>query len=398
MIENKKRIRRDYEPLNVVTSMKLLTPNSPTNQVYNAALGEYEADREISPTVIYPLALASCKDGSWQYPIVNSLLVNMIWMANKVDISTLPEWSGKYTIEQEGERRGTIVISRNVPTSQKLELSFSAIFADNRTGNNIPVHADGIALTTSDKSEDSYSLSIGCEENIKYNPFLDKLLMYEYKVANNIIIGSDSLRNSCIDNNAYLRTIPVTVYKGGKVVTSGYAISLNKLVDNTLVPVSVADGIVSFVDGKVVLDMRIAHKADYVIVVTENGKEATRKQFSLDRERYDFSLEPVSMSSINPNETVLINKAIVHYNGSLVEYPEVILDILWKTNTYSMSKDWNYGQYTRINVCDTGIGNTYADSYIDLTVAAEQKDAFTYATDISGMEYTDTTGDNYIIN
>ena len=37
MRSNKKRIRIDYEPLNVAVSVACLTPASPAMQVYNAA-------------------------------------------------------------------------------------------------------------------------------------------------------------------------------------------------------------------------------------------------------------------------------------------------------------------------------------------------------------------------
>ena len=54
-------------------------------------------------------------------------------------------------------------------------------------------------LTTVDKSEDTYGLSIGDSQIIQYNPFLDKLLLYDYKVANNLISASTANRNAALD-------------------------------------------------------------------------------------------------------------------------------------------------------------------------------------------------------
>ena len=73
---------------------------------------------------------------------------------------------------------------------KSFELYFEGLIADTRLGVNIPVKTDSIMLTTVDKSEDTYGLSIGDSQIIQYNPFLDKLLLYDYKVANNLISAS----------------------------------------------------------------------------------------------------------------------------------------------------------------------------------------------------------------
>ena len=54
MQSNKKRIRIDYAPLNVAYSVQCTTPTSTALQVFNAAEGQYEPDREISPSQFWP--------------------------------------------------------------------------------------------------------------------------------------------------------------------------------------------------------------------------------------------------------------------------------------------------------------------------------------------------------
>ena len=42
MIESeKKRIRKEFQPLTIAVSLKIMTPNSPANQVYNPVANEW---------------------------------------------------------------------------------------------------------------------------------------------------------------------------------------------------------------------------------------------------------------------------------------------------------------------------------------------------------------------
>lgn len=176
MIESeKKRIRKEFQPLTIAVSLKIMTPNSPANQVYNPVANEYDPDRGVTPLVILPEVIANAADGSWDMPYVNSLLAEMNWFANGENISAISSWNGKYSIDTVGDTRGAITISRNVAPGESFELHFEGLIADTRLGVNIPVKTDSIMLTTVDKSEDTYGLSIGDSQIIQYNPFLDKL-------------------------------------------------------------------------------------------------------------------------------------------------------------------------------------------------------------------------------
>ena len=78
MIESeKKRIRKEFQPLTIAVSLKIMTPNSPANQVYNPVANEYDPDRGVTPLVILPEVIANAADGSWDMPYVNSLLAEM---------------------------------------------------------------------------------------------------------------------------------------------------------------------------------------------------------------------------------------------------------------------------------------------------------------------------------
>ena len=227
MIESeKKRIRKEFQPLTIAVSLKIMTPNSPANQVYNPVANEYDPDRGVTPLVILPEVIANAADGSWDMPYVNSLLAEMNWFVNGKNLSAISSWNGKYSIDTVGDTRGAITISRNVAPGESFELHFEGVIADTRLGVNIPVKTDSIMLTTVDKSEDTYGLSIGDSQIIQYNPFLDKLLLYDYKVANKLISASTANKNAALDENSYERTIPLMVTKGVNKITTGYTIEL----------------------------------------------------------------------------------------------------------------------------------------------------------------------------
>lgn len=396
IVENKKRIRREYQPLTTAVSLKILTPASPSSQVYDPVQNEYIPDRGITPLTILPQVFADASDGSWTDHIANRLLASMKWYVNNVDIATLPAWNGLYSIESTGDNRGAITILRNIPVEEKVELHFEAVIPDMRIGINIPIKTETILLSTLDKVDDTYELSIGDDPVMKYNPFYDRLLMYDYKIANGIEAGT---RSDAIDGNAYERTINLLVTKGGQQVTSGYTVELYRITGQTLTPMSTADPeIVSMGLTSIVFDLRTLEKEDYLILIKADTKEVARQQCSMIRVYPPFYIEPMSGVSINPGETLHRNFAMVHFNGEIVRIPEPILRMVWYTDTANITeKEWQEGSKVVVELNRTGIGNTYLDDWMDIYIKAEQKGAFYGLTDGTD-DYTDEFGNDYISN
>ena len=396
IIESKKRIRREYQPLTTAVSLKILTPASPAGQIYDPENNEYIPDREITPLTILPQVFADAADGSWTAHQANRLLASMKWYVNNVDIATLPSWAGLYSVESTGDLRGSITIFRNISVEEKVELHFEAILPDIRTGVNIPIKTEAILLSTLDKVDDTYELSIGDDPVMKYNPFYDRLLMYDYKVAHGLDAGE---RADAIDENAYERTINLLVTKGGKTVTSGYTVELYRVTGLTLTPMSEADlEVISINLTSIVFDLRTIEKGDFLILIKEGEKEVARQQCSVVRVYPSFSVEPASSVSINPGETLHRNYAMVHFNGEIVRIPEPIIRMVWYTDTANITEmEWQEGSRAVVELNRTGIGDTYLDDWMDIYIKAEQKGAFYGLTD--GVDdYTDEFGNDYINN
>lgn len=386
----KKRLHTDYEPLSLAVSLEVATPNSGVGQVYDPNENSYAPDREITPLVIVPMVRANTVEGSWSQFIANPLLSEMKWFVNGVNITSLSEWTGKYSINNDGIDKGSISILKNVESGRLIQLHFESIIPDERTGINIPIVSDTINLTTVDKADDTWAISIDAEPDIIYNPFLDKLLMYDYKLANNMNAGN---RKDALDSNAYARSINILVTKGGKEITNGYTNHLYKVTGQTLTEITNEIEVVGKTNSKIDFDLRFIEKRDYMIITKSEGVEVARTQFSITRHYPKYDLEILSGVSIRHNQTIHRNKVSVSHNANVIELPAPLIRMIWYTDTQSITgKEWQEGESCLIEILRSGIGKTYLDSWMDIYIKSEQKKAF----DV--YDYQDNNGNIYIGN
>lgn len=405
MQSSKKRIRKDYAPLIVSAELVCTTPSSPATQVYNPANAQFEPDRALSPTIILPEIRAMANDGSWSNPYVNPLLTDIKWYVNNEEIATADGWAGLYAITTSGENCGALSISRNVFPGQLFSLRFEASLADTRLGVIVPIVTDEILLSTADKSEDEYTLSLADSATIKYDPIRDLLAEYEYKVAQGIIEGSEALRAAAVDINAWEREIPLLVTRGESVITEGYTIKLYRVTGaNTFVELTpgAANEVIAVNTSSIKLDLRLVTKNDYLVRLyvpdaTEALKLMDAVQFSVARVYRKYTCKPTNGTAIYPTDLQRYDKAMVACEGNVVPYPEVAFRIVWKTDSYNLEgKTHNEGQTTIFTLSDTGIGDTWVDDWLDVYCESEHKAAHNLAVDSSGDNFVDGDGNNYI--
>ena len=414
MKSNKKHIRIDYAPLNLAVSVQCLTPSYPALQVLDStgSSPQYTPDREVNETVLWPQVFASAADGSWHNQYANLLLVDMKWFVNGVDITTHPDWTGnngvgdpKFKIDEtRSNNRGSIHIKRNVAPTEQYSLHFEGVIADTRLGTRIPIVTEEVILSTEDKTEDAFSLSIGDDQVIQYNPFKDKLFLYDYKVAHGQITASSAAELAATDENAYLRRIPVTLFQGAKAATSGFTIELyrvNSATSFTKLTVDTENEVEEIANDHITLDLRTVTKGDYLVraVLTDSARPNPQMQFSVNRVYTEFKIVPSNGTSILPSDVQRFDKAMVQADGNIVECPDSILKINWFTdsaNTKGLAH--NEGETTLFTIAKTGIGHTYEDDWLDVYCEAEIKSALDIATDESGNTLTDENGDTLIFN
>lgn len=398
-------INRVYEPLDVSQRLVCLTDGSPATQVYNTDTGEYEPNREITPTVVYPDIVAWASDNSWTNKQCNSILDEMVWKVNGVDITTIASWKGKYEILQDGSMRGALKVMRNLTREEKSSLTFSAIIPDYRLQTRLKVNTEELVLSTYNKTEDTYGLSFGNADKILYNPFLDKLALYDYKVAHGLITFSNEDRQACYDGNQYERSIPLHVFKGVKEINTGYTVKVLKIVNaSTLVDVSNGYSEVAKVTtSEVVFDLRAIDSGDYAIRIVVGKNVVAQRQISFGRTYQDFEAEVLNLTAIYNDDKQKKHKALITIDKNVVECPESILEIKWFTQAIDVSnnatteKYWNVGETVVYDIEKTGVGKTINDG-IHVLYDASFKGALQDAADKDGNVYTDADGNTYMFN
>ena len=411
MRSNKKRIRIDYAPLNVAVSLECLTPLSPALQVFHADNNEYEPDREVTPSTFWPQVVAHANDGSWPNQYANFILTQMHWYVDGIEISQHPDWTGQtsggqalYTIDESGSSsRGSLTIRKNVPPTKQYTLHFEGVITDPRLGTNIPIVTDDFILSTEDKSEDAYSISIGDDQIIQYNPFKDKLHLYDYKVAHGLIAASAAAEAAATDENAYLRTINIDVFKADTKLNSGFTIKLYRVNSATsFTEISAGtDEVISISNSAIVLDLRLVTKADYLIraVLTDSSRPDPQLQFSVNRVYQNYDCRPTNGTSILPSDEQRYDVAMCDSEGQLVDCPENILKIIWKTDSaYLANLEHNEGGHTVFSIAKTKIGKNFGDDWLDVYVETEIKEAHCDAIDENGNDFTDENGNDLIFN
>lgn len=397
----RKRIRRDYEPLTVSVSLVVETGNSPATQVYDAATEEYDPDRGMTPMIIRPIVTARATDGSWPHESANEFIGEAQWLVNGVNIETLEEWNSQYSVVATGSGKGTLTVKKNLAPSEQVSLVYKGVIADARLGVNVPFISDAIVLSTFDKGWASYSVSIGDSQIIQYNPFKDKRFRYEYQKAHGIsTTDSEAVANA--DVNSYIRKVPVTVYDGEEVMKTGYEVKYFHLDTETSATTEVKetdDEVIEMNTSGITLDLRMLERGDYMVLVEVGGKEAARTQFSVNRVYPSFTLVPANGTAINPNDMWYYNVIMVNSDGKKVINPESIIKINWYTDTATRLKvPHNEGATTLIRLSDTGIGDKWPDDWMDIYVEGEQKVPHAVATDGDDNEYEDESGNTLIFN
>ena len=408
METSKKRLRRDYAPLNVSVGITCASPSSPVMQVYNGMTGTYEPDRSLTATVLMPVVHADANDGSLAKALRNGSVANVKWFVNNVDITTIEEWKDLYAIKlgTDDDERGALCVYRNVEPGETLTFRFEGQIYDARLGVTINLRSTEMAMATIDKGMDEFSINTDAPTNMVYDPFLDKLLAYDYQVAHGETDASGAAKAAATDGNAYLRTVGIHLLRGSKPYAGGdVTLRLCRAtgVSNGSVTLEEVDTddptceVLEFAADHMTLDLRMAEKADYVIIATYNGQEVARTQFAMYRTAPVYRVEVGNGADFTAKTTMHYNEAMVSSHGKVISCPSAVLDIVWKTDTANAAAmTHNEGRTTAIDLAKAGVGDTYADNWMDVYVETRQRGAFsvasTTADDGSEVVLTDESG------
>ena len=410
-MENKIRIRRDFAPLNISCTLYCYTnATSPLTQTYDTLENTYIPNRSLVPCVVTPKVLVDADDGSWANLNTNQNLSNIKWYANDIDISTMVDWNGLYSIDSTSTyMRGSLTILRNIGSAERFVLKMKATFTDTRQNINVNIESDEVVLTTTDKGEDTWAIYISNGNSVLYNPLKDKLLEYDYKLSHNIDVGDDT-EQSVTDSNSYRYVLPIQVVQGGKVPISSYTVKMYEVI-NDIATEKTANGeeILSLSNTSCVLDLRLIGKTTYMFQVVSDNIIKAQKTISVDRILPTYSVKAKNIVDISPNDRFMYEELAFNYNGNIVKYPQPIFSVKWSTaNKDNITVQQGVGCSTIIDMDRAQVGKDSINDYADISFDTKVVEKFGFVVGnsyISGVlteiQLVDNSGTDlieYIIN
>lgn len=400
--------RVKFEPLRTSCQLVCLTPMSPAAQSANTFLQtpQYEPDRSLTPTVIFPDVRAIDPNNIFPHGAANKYLAlqSIAWTVNEKPIAEV--WTETdYAIDTtDTDTRGALTIMKNLPAGSKAVLHFKGAFLDWRTGIAYTVESDDLALTCTDKGVDAVQCHVD-KPVIVYDPLFDNLLLYEYKWARGLpVTGS---REDYRDGKSYEQDINVLLTVGTRhleAIPTGTNMRVVKLgTDTALTPKSEASPeLIRATYPTITFDMRFVAKGEYEVQFVKDGTILARAAIGLSTQvTMPTSGQGLRAADLHAGQATYANSAIINIKDRLVEYPELYYLIRWFTQAqyndngvwkYAKEQEWQHGENMLAEVSQIGIGTTKNDSFFDYWFTADPHPAATLAADESGNVLADESG------
>ena len=404
--------RVKFSPLTTTCQLVCLTPQSPAAQTVNTLQSppQYEPNRALSPTAIFPDVRASDPDNIFPHGPANKYLSldvgGIEWYVNEEPIADVWKNEVDYIIDQsDSDTRGTLLVKKNLPANDKAVLHFKGTFLDWRTGLAYTVESDDLALTCTDKGADAVQCYVD-KPSIVYDQLFDNLLLYEYKAARGItVIGS---RDDAKDGHSYEQDVNVQLTIGTKEVTSlsgtGYKMRVVVLGTKTvLTPKSESAPELTYAAyPRISFDMRLVAKGEYEVQFFRGETILARATIGIKTQvTMPTDGQGLRGADIAASQKTYANTAIINVRDRLVEYPELYYLIRWFTQAqyndggvwkYAAEKEWQHGTDMLVEVADLGIGKTKNDSFFDYWFTVDAHPTATLCADEAGSVLTDESG------
>ena len=401
--------RVKFEPLTVSCSLVCLTPQSPATQSIDTTLTpiQYQPDRAASPTVIFPDVRANDIDNVFGHGSANEYLSKdtLKWQVDGKDIKEV--WTEKTDYEivtDASDTRGALRVKKNLAANEKAVLRFFGDFLDWRTGIIYNVESDEMALTCTDKGENAMQCHVD-KPLIEYDPLFDDLLLYDYKVANNITVQGS--RESYKNGKSFEQTINIVLTDGTTECTTlpdGISMRLVKVGSTSPIEAnSEANPEVTEISfPNISFDMRLVSKEEYSVQFLKNAKVVASATIGLHTNTTMPTFgKPAYSADIAASQTEYFNSVMLNLSDRMVEYPELYYLIEWFTQAkyndngtwkYAAEKTWQRGVNMEAAVADLGIGITHNDSYFDIWFDVNPHQACELVADEDNAVLTDEEG------
>ena len=409
--------RVKFSPLTVSCQLVCVTPQSPAAQTVNtlSTPPQYEPNRALSPTAIFPDVRAVDPDNIFPHGPANKYLSleEIKWYVNEKPIAEV--WTEEtdavtnadYVIDRsDSDTRGTLLVKKNLPASEKAVLHFTGQFLDWRTGIAYTVESDDLALTCTDKGADAVQCYVD-KPLIVYDPLFDNLLLYEYKAARGLTVSGN--RDDAKDGKSYEQDVNVILTIGTKQVESlsgtGYKMRVVRLSDKETPLTQKSESAPELTYAtypRISFDMRLVAKGEYEVQFVKDKKVVARSPIGI-RTQVTMPTDGQGLrgADIAASQKTYANTAIINVRDRLVEYPELYYLIRWFTQAqyndngvwkYAKEKEWQHGTDMLVEVADLGIGTTKNDSFFDYWFTVDAHPTATLCADENGSVLTDESG------
>lgn len=387
----RKHTRLDFSPLNLTCELVCITPDAPTAQTANTALGQYEPDRSITPTIIRPQTTVNDPDGIFTSGINNRNLASdqHAWFVNSTPIAKVWKEGTDYeVIKDDTDDNGSLKVMRNITPGEVATLSYTGMFYDFRTGTNVSVDGSGMALTTTDKGGNKLACCVDCEQLI-YDPLKDELLLYEYLVAEGIETAGQ--RAKFVNGKSYERTVTITLTQGDTTLTKLPAGITMRLVERGKT-VALAAGTLQHPEIKSIayptigFDMRFTWEKEFEVQFVDAKGNVTSTGITLIRDMSLLTQHDVARGNdVVPGQQRYNNHGIFAAGSQLIQYPELYYNIQWWTQARvynTTSKAYQFadkiyrqtGEKMECSVESLGIGYEKNLSWFDVSMDIEERE------------------------
>lgn len=394
----RKHTRLDFSPLVISCSLVCITPDSPTAQAANTALGQYEPDRKITPTIIRPEVRVNDPDGIYTSGINNLNLASdqHEWFINSKPIATVWKVGVDYDIIKDNtDDNGSLKVKKNLVPGEVAELRYRGKFYDFRTGTNNNVSGSGIVLTTTDKGSNKIDCSVDCEL-LTYDPLKDELLFYEFLVAEGI--EQEGQRDKFVNGKSYERTVTVTLTSGTSTLTElpkGWTMRLVERGKTTALTAKTLDRpeITAISFPTIKFDLRFVWSEQYEVQILDaNGNVQASTGISIIRNMSILTQHEVARGNdIVPGQQRYYNKGIFSAGSQLIQYPQLYYEIQWwtqarvydtTTSSYKYADRINrqIGESMECSVESLGISNEKNLCWFDVAMDIEEREPATILT------------------
>lgn len=349
------------------------------------AVQSLSADRGSNPTIINPIVN---KTVSGTETKVNASLSNIGWSVDGMPISVA--WTDGYSIDQSGENKGQLTITKNIEANKYYSLVFTCVYSEN--GKTYTLSSESISVGCSSNQESQYKASCS-HSQAGYSEQEDKLLLHEYMQAN--LIEPESDLTEYEDGKSYMMKAKVLLSKG--------AASYSELPDNITMSVYV-NGVKQEVNTfssawllkadypDIWIDMRLINTLQAEIRFEMSGSVIASTYLTSKRKYYDTTITKPSGGFDVSDKSQLYEDEIDLYNTyRKVEYPELHYDLTW---TNQSGNEVGYGK--KISSSSYSLGLTKRN-LVEINISAKERGALSPIIDENNVFLTDENGSKLIL-